>query len=105
MTLPQVYSEHPDAARLAASSNLGMYRVQISGNDFDPLTEVGLHYQIHRGIGVHHSRRRPSRGERLRVNVCVGGPPALDRERGDAAARGACPNWRSPGRSAAGGWG
>ncbi len=75
VTLPQVYSEHPDAPGWR-KSNLGMYRVQLSGNDFDPLHEVGLHYQIHRGIGVHHSVAN-KRGERLRVNVCVGGPPAL----------------------------
>ena len=36
----------------------------------------GLHYQIHRGIGVHHAAA-VRRGERLRVNVIVGGPPAL----------------------------
>ncbi|HXD87336.1 MAG TPA: UbiD family decarboxylase, partial [Urbifossiella sp.] len=38
--------------------------------------EVGLHYQIHRGIGVHHAAAI-RRGEPLRVNVIVGGPPAL----------------------------
>jgi 4-hydroxy-3-polyprenylbenzoate decarboxylase len=35
-----------------------------------------LHYQIHRGIGVHHAAA-VRRGEPLRVNVCIGGPPAL----------------------------
>jgi 4-hydroxy-3-polyprenylbenzoate decarboxylase len=35
-----------------------------------------LHYQLHRGIGVHHSAAL-RRGERLRVQVFVGGPPAL----------------------------
>ena len=75
VTLPQVYSEDPDRPGWRRS-NLGMYRVQISGNDYDPLTEVGLHYQIHRGIGVHHAAAN-RRGQRLAVNVCVGGPPAL----------------------------
>jgi 4-hydroxy-3-polyprenylbenzoate decarboxylase len=37
---------------------------------------VGLHYQIHRGIGVHHAAAI-RRGEILRVNVYVGGPPAM----------------------------
>ena len=37
--------------------------------------EVGLHYQIHRGIGVHHAAA-VRRGEPLRVSVFVGGPPA-----------------------------
>ena len=75
VTLPQVYSEHPEQ-RGWMKSNLGMYRVQISGNDYDPEGEVGIHYQIHRGIGVHHSVAG-KRGERLPVSVFVGGPPAL----------------------------
>jgi 4-hydroxy-3-polyprenylbenzoate decarboxylase len=75
VTLPQVYTEHPDAPGWARS-NLGMYRVQLSGNEYEPDREVGLHYQIHRGIGVHHAAA-VQRGERLRVNVIVGGPPAL----------------------------
>jgi len=75
VTLPQVYSEHPEQ-RGWMKSNLGMYRVQISGNEYDPESEVGIHYQIHRGIGVHHSVSG-KRGERLPVNVFVGGPPSL----------------------------
>ncbi len=75
VTLPQVYTEHPDATGWM-KSNLGMYRVQLSGNEYEPDREVGLHYQIHRGIGVHHAAA-VRRGERLRVNVNVGGPPAL----------------------------
>jgi 4-hydroxy-3-polyprenylbenzoate decarboxylase len=74
VTLPQVYSEHPDHPGLFAS-NLGMYRVQFSGGEYAPDREAGFHYQIHRGIGVHHHaaiRRR----EKLRVSVFVGGPPA-----------------------------
>ncbi|OWK36309.1 UbiD family decarboxylase [Fimbriiglobus ruber] len=75
VTLPQVYTEHPDRPGWA-HSNLGMYRVQLSGNEYEPDREVGMHYQIHRGIGVHHAAA-VARGERLRVNVVVGGPPAL----------------------------
>ncbi|HZW34935.1 MAG TPA: UbiD family decarboxylase [Isosphaeraceae bacterium] len=75
VTLPQVYTEDPDRPGLARS-NLGMYRVQLAGNDYEPGREVGLHYQIHRGIGVHHAAAI-RRGEPLRLNVCVGGPPAL----------------------------
>src|SRR4051794_30722291 len=75
ITLPEVYSEDPDRPGLARS-NLGMYRVQLAGNRYEPNREVGLHYQIHRGIGVHHAAAI-RRGERLRVNVVVGGPPAL----------------------------
>lgn len=55
-------------------SNLGMYRIQLSGNDYETDREVGLHYQIHRGIGVHHTA---AVHEPLRVNVFVGGPPAM----------------------------
>jgi 4-hydroxy-3-polyprenylbenzoate decarboxylase len=75
VTLPQVYTEDPDRPGLA-KSNLGMYRVQLSGNQYEPNREVGLHYQIHRGIGVHHASAL-RRGEPLRVNIFVGGPPAL----------------------------
>jgi 4-hydroxy-3-polyprenylbenzoate decarboxylase len=73
ITLPQVYTEHPDGGG-AMQSNLGMYRVQLAGNRYGT-GEVGLHYQIHRGIGIHHAaavRRR----EPLRVSIFVGGPPA-----------------------------
>jgi 4-hydroxy-3-polyprenylbenzoate decarboxylase len=75
ITLPQVYTEGPNAPGWM-NSNLGMYRVQLAGNDYDPANEVGMHYQIHRGIGVHHSAA-VARGEKLKVNVFVGGPPAL----------------------------
>ena len=75
ITLPQVYSEDPDAPGVRGS-NLGMYRVQLGGNDYVPGREIGLHYQIHRGLGVHHARAI-ARGERLPVNVFVGGPPAM----------------------------
>lgn len=75
ITLPQVYSEDPDAPGFARS-NLGMYRVQLSGGQYAPDRQIGLHYQIHRGIGVHHAAAI-RRGERLRVNIFVGGPPAL----------------------------
>jgi 4-hydroxy-3-polyprenylbenzoate decarboxylase len=75
VTLPQVYTEDPDRPGWR-HSNLGMYRVQLAGNDYLPDREVGLHYQIHRGIGVHHAAA-VRRGEPLRVAVTVGGPPAL----------------------------
>jgi 4-hydroxy-3-polyprenylbenzoate decarboxylase len=75
ITLPLVYTEDPNRPG-PARSNLGMYRVQLSGNEYSPNQEAGLHYQIHRGIGVHHAAAI-ARGEPLRVNVFVGGPPAL----------------------------
>jgi 4-hydroxy-3-polyprenylbenzoate decarboxylase len=75
ITLPQVYSEHPSKPGFG-KSNLGMYRVQISGNQYQPDKQAGLHYQIHRGIGVHH-QEAIRRGERLKVNVFVGGAPAM----------------------------
>lgn len=75
ITLPAVYTEHPDMPGWA-KSNLGMYRVQMAGNDYLSNREVGLHYQIHRGIGVHHAAAI-RRGEKLRVQVFVGGPPSL----------------------------
>ncbi|MFN8607765.1 MAG: UbiD family decarboxylase [Vulcanimicrobiota bacterium] len=75
VTLPAVYSEHPDRPGWMGG-NLGMYRVQLAGNDYDPVGEVGLHYQLHRGIGIHH-QAAAARSRRLWVNVFVGGPPAL----------------------------
>lgn len=75
ITLPQVYTESPDKPGFGAS-NLGMYRVQISGNRYEPDKQVGLHYQIHRGIGGHHAEAI-ARGDLLRVNIFVGGPPAM----------------------------
>lgn len=75
ITLPQVYSEQP-AKPGFAKSNLGMYRVQLAGNRYQPERQVGLHYQIHRGIGVHHAEAL-ARGERLKVNIFVGGAPAM----------------------------
>ena len=75
VTLPQVYSEDADRPGLQ-HSNLGMYRVQLTGNQYDPERQVGLHYQIHRGIGVHHAAAL-RKGVPFRVNIFVGGPPAL----------------------------
>ena len=75
ITLPQVYTEDP-AAPGVRGSNLGMYRVQLAGNAYARDREVGLHYQLHRGVGVHHTRAL-ERGERLRVRVFVGGAPAF----------------------------
>ena len=75
VTLPQVYSESPLSPGFR-HSNLGMYRVQLGGNDYRPGEEIGLHYQIHRGIGAHHAEAL-ERGEPFRVSVFVGGPPAL----------------------------
>jgi 4-hydroxy-3-polyprenylbenzoate decarboxylase len=75
VTLPLVYTEDPDRPGWRRS-NLGMYRVQLAGNEYERDREVGLHYQIHRGIGVHHAAAI-RRGEPLKVNVAVGGTPAL----------------------------
>ncbi len=75
ITLPVVYTEDLDRPGWR-HSNLGMYRVQLSGNRYEPDREVGLHYQIHRGIGVHHAAALRKRVP-LRVNIIVGGPPAL----------------------------
>jgi len=75
ITLPQVYTESPAKPGVRAS-NLGMYRVQISGNRYEPDKQAGLHYQIHRGIGGHHAEAI-ARGDLLKVNVFVGGPPSM----------------------------
>jgi 4-hydroxy-3-polyprenylbenzoate decarboxylase len=75
ITLPQVYTESPAKPGFGAS-NLGMYRVQVSGNSYVPDKQAGLHYQIQRGIGAHHAEAI-ERGDLLRVNVFVGGAPSM----------------------------
>ena len=72
--LPQVCSQDPLRPGIF-HSNVGMYRVQISGNDYLPGKQVGLHYQIHRGIGNHHARAIAGK-KKLKVSIFVGGPPA-----------------------------
>ena len=75
VTLPQVYSENVLQPGLR-HSNLGMYRVQLAGNQYKPDQEVGLHYQLHRSIGTHHAAALRAK-KPFRVNVFVGGPPAM----------------------------
>jgi 4-hydroxy-3-polyprenylbenzoate decarboxylase len=72
--LPQVYTEDPLNPGIL-KSNLGMYRIQLAGNDYDTNKEIGLHYQIRRDIGIHHTNAI-EKGEPLRVSIFVGGPPA-----------------------------
>jgi len=74
ITLPQVYTESPYKKGFK-NSNLGMYRIQISGNEYLN-DEVGVHYQIHRGMGIHHSEAIAKK-EPLKVNIFVGGAPAM----------------------------
>ncbi|MEM8945662.1 MAG: UbiD family decarboxylase [Planctomycetota bacterium] len=75
VTLPIVYTEDVNKGGWQ-QSNLGMYRVQLGGNEYEPDEEIGLHYQIHRSIGVHHEAAIRA-GKPFRVNVLVGGPPSL----------------------------
>lgn len=74
VTLPQVCTEDPASPGIM-KTNVGMYRIQLNGNEYIPDKEIGLHYQIHRGIGVHHTHAA-ERNERLKVSIFVGGPPA-----------------------------
>lgn len=74
VTLPQVYTEDPEKLGIM-SANLGMYRIQLSGNDYKKNEEIGLHYQLHRGIGVHQTKAN-QKGAPLKVSCFVGGPPA-----------------------------
>ena len=75
VTLPQVYTEDVREPGWR-HSNLGMYRVQLSGGQYEPDREVGLHYQIQRSIGVHHAAAIQA-GKPFRVNIFVGGSPAM----------------------------
>jgi 4-hydroxy-3-polyprenylbenzoate decarboxylase len=74
VTLPQVYTEDIDQPGIM-KSNLGMYRIQLNGNDYVKDKEIGLHYQLHRGIGVHQTKAN-AKGQPLKVSCFVGGPPS-----------------------------
>lgn len=73
ITLPQVFSM--DDSQKIMKANLGMYRVQLSGNEYIQNQEVGMHYQIHRGLGIHHQEAL-RKNKPLQVSIFVGGPPA-----------------------------
>jgi 4-hydroxy-3-polyprenylbenzoate decarboxylase len=74
VTMPQVYTE--DIAKPGImNANLGMYRIQLSGNEYITDKEIGLHYQLHRGIGVHQTKAN-ALGKPLKVSIFVGGPPS-----------------------------
>jgi 4-hydroxy-3-polyprenylbenzoate decarboxylase len=75
VTLPIVYTEDIDKPGVM-HSNTGMYRIQLSGNDYLKDKEIGLHYQLHRGIGVHQTKAN-AKGQPLKVSIFVGGPPSL----------------------------
>jgi 4-hydroxy-3-polyprenylbenzoate decarboxylase len=74
VTLPQVYTEDIDKPGIM-NGNMGMYRIQLSGNDYVMNEEIGLHYQLHRGIGVHQTKAN-KKGQPLKVSIFVGGPPS-----------------------------
>ncbi|MGB3080250.1 MAG: UbiD family decarboxylase, partial [Saprospiraceae bacterium] len=74
ITLPQVLSLPPGDTTIS-HSNIGMYRIQISGNEYIRDAEAGMHYQLHRGIGVHHTLYNQSGGE-FKISIFIGGPPS-----------------------------
>ncbi|WP_438946476.1 UbiD family decarboxylase [Sediminibacterium sp.] len=74
VTLPQVYTEDIDQPGIM-KANLGMYRIQLTGNNYAKDKEIGLHYQLHRGIGVHQTKAN-AKGQPLKVSCFVGGPPS-----------------------------
>ena len=74
VTLPQVYTEDIEQPGIL-NANLGMYRIQLSGNEYVTNKEIGLHYQLHRGIGVHQSKAN-KKGLPLKISIFAGGPPS-----------------------------
>jgi len=74
VTLPQVYTEDIEKPGIM-NANLGMYRIQLGGNDYLQDQEIGLHYQLHRGIGIHQTKAN-AKGQPLKVSIFVGGPPS-----------------------------
>jgi len=74
ITMPQVYTEDVERPGVM-NANMGMYRIQMGGNEYRQDQEVGLHYQLHRGIGIHQAKAN-ALGRPLKVSVFIGGPPA-----------------------------
>ncbi len=74
VTMPQVYTEDIDKPGIM-NANLGMYRIQLGGNEYVQDREIGLHYQLHRGIGIHQTKAN-AKGQPLKVSIFVGGPPS-----------------------------
>jgi len=74
VTLPQVFTMAP-GDRNIMRSNLGMYRIQLTGNEYLTNKEIGMHYQLHRGIGNHHTLYNES-DEEFKVSIFIGGPPS-----------------------------
>lgn len=74
ITMPQVYTEDIDRPGIM-NANLGMYRIQLAGNEYIQDKEIGLHYQLHRGIGIHQTKAN-AKGQPLKVSIFVGGPPS-----------------------------
>jgi len=77
ITLPLVYTEHPDrpghppSHGSGGAGNLAVYRMQV----YDART-AGMHWQIGKGGGYHYAVAE-ARGQRLPATVFLGGPPAL----------------------------
>ena len=69
VTMPQVYTEDIDKPGIM-NANLGMYSIQLGGNEYIQNEEIGLHYQLHRGIGVHHTKAN-AKGKALKVSIFV----------------------------------
>jgi 4-hydroxy-3-polyprenylbenzoate decarboxylase len=80
VTLPQVLSCPPQTSTNQPPNlshcNLGMYRIQLSGNEYITNQEIGLHYQLHRGIGIHHQQALVA-GKPFPVTITLGGHPAM----------------------------
>lgn len=67
VTLPLVYTEHPDGR----GHNLGMYRIHRYDDQ-----STGIHWQIHKGGGYHYHEAE-KRNQALPMTLFIGGPPAL----------------------------
>ena len=65
ITLPMVHTIHPVTGR----SNVGMYRMQILGND-----TTGMHWQRHK-TGANHFEAWKEAGKKMPVSVTLGGDP------------------------------
>ena len=74
ITMPQVFTMPPGSKDIM-QSNVGMYRIQLNGNEYVQDEEIGLHYQLHRGIGVHHTAYNETNLP-FKCSIFVGGLPS-----------------------------
>ena len=86
ITLPQVYTEDRDKPGVMGVQSRHVPH-SIDGQRIRVDQEVGLHYQIHRGIGIHQRQGEPARRAAESEHLCRRPAGAYARRRHAAAGR------------------